>query len=156
MLDSEEPDFQQRVRQGSLRQLYEEWHTPDERKKALNAIGLPLPDAGVVRSTYSSDVRAFYRTKNDFACIRSLPTASMNFALAATPGAHHWWHIDSRGDGTMVGVDTGQKVWAVAGPKDEKDLWSTTVWSTEEVDTRSLKAEKWNVEIIVLNPGDRL
>ncbi|KAH6880233.1 hypothetical protein BKA70DRAFT_1447519 [Coprinopsis sp. MPI-PUGE-AT-0042] len=155
-LDDTDPDFQQRVCQGTLRLLYDASVAPPEFQKSLNAIGLPMPEAGIRKAAYATDVRAFHRTKSDFACLRFLPGHAMLFGLAATVGAHHWWHVDSRGEATMVYVAVGQKLWVLAEPKDAARLWSTRVWSTEELDVRKLNYDKWHIEMVVLNAGDRL
>jgi hypothetical protein len=88
--------------------------------------------------------------------MRSLPTHATHFGLAATSGAHHWWHMDSRGDGTMVHVAEGQKAWVLAEPLDPSYMWSTAVWSVDEVDVRRLNPANWHLEVVVLNAGDRL
>jgi hypothetical protein len=155
-LDKNEPNFQDRVCQGTLRQLYDASTASPEYQKSLSAIGLPMPNAGVQKAGYATDVRAHYRTKHEFGTMQNLPTYAMLFGLAATSGAHHWWHIDSRGDGTMVSVAEGQKFWALAEPKDPSYTWSTEVWSKDEVDVRRLDPDKWHIEVVVLNPGDRL
>ncbi|KAH6909496.1 hypothetical protein BKA70DRAFT_1221737 [Coprinopsis sp. MPI-PUGE-AT-0042] len=155
-LDDTDPDFQQRVCQGTLRLLYDASVAPPGFDRSLNAIGLPMSEAGIRKAAYATDVRAFYRTKSEFACLRFLPTYAMLFGLAATAGAHHWWHVDSRGEATMVYVAEGQKLWVLAEPKDPLRLWSTQVWSTEEVDVRKLNYNDWHIEIVVLNAGDRL
>ncbi|KAH6891822.1 hypothetical protein BKA70DRAFT_1440992 [Coprinopsis sp. MPI-PUGE-AT-0042] len=155
-LDATDPDFQQRVCQGTLRLLYDASVAPPEFRKSLNAIGLPMPEAGIRKAAYATDVRAFHRTKLDFACLRFLPGHAMLFGLAATVGAHHWWHVDSRGEATMVYVAVGQKLWVLAELKDPARLWSTQVWSTEELDVRKLNYDQWHIEMVVLNAGDRL
>lgn len=155
-LNKEEPDFQDRVCQGTLRQLYMASMASSEYQKSLNAIGLPTPNAGIRKAAFATDVRAYHRTKHDFGCMRFLPTHALLFALVATAGAHHWWHIDSRGDGTMVYVAEGQKVWVLAEPNDPSYTWSTNVWSIDEVDVRKLNPSKWHLEVVVLNAGDRL
>ncbi|KAH6879976.1 hypothetical protein BKA70DRAFT_1447684 [Coprinopsis sp. MPI-PUGE-AT-0042] len=155
-LDDEDPDFQRRVCQGTLRLLYDASVAPPDFDKSLNAIGLPMPEAGIRKAAYATDVRAFHRTKLEFACLQFLPAYAMLFGLAATGGAHHWWHVDSRGEATMVYVAVGQKMWVLAEPKDPSRLWSTQVWSTKEADVRKLNYDDWHIEIVVLNAGDRL
>ncbi|KAH6906912.1 hypothetical protein BKA70DRAFT_1223778 [Coprinopsis sp. MPI-PUGE-AT-0042] len=130
-LDDMDPDFQQRVCQGTLRLLYDASVAPPGFDRSLNAIGLPMSEAGIRKAAYATDVRAFYRTKSEFACLR-------------------------RGEATMVYVAEGQKLWVLAEPKDPLRLWSTQVWSTEEVDVRKLNYIDWHIEIVVLNAGDRL
>ena len=136
--------------------LYDVSVAPPDFGKSLNAIGLPMPEAGIWKAAYATDVQVFHHMKSDFACLQVLPAHVMLFGLSATSGTHHWWHIDSRGEATMVYMAVGQKLWVLAEPKDWSYLWSTCAWSTEEVDVRKLNYAQWHIEIVVLNAGDCL
>jgi hypothetical protein len=155
-VNEELQDYQRRVRQGTLMKLYDASIAPSGFDKSLNGIGFPLPEAGVDVTSYATDVRAFHRTKHEFVCIRRLPTGEMVFGLAATTAAYHWWHIDSRGEATMVNVATGEKIWVVAEPRDPGYMWSTHVWTVDEVDVTKLDPQNWKMEAVLLRAGDRL
>ncbi|KAJ2923036.1 hypothetical protein H1R20_g14057, partial [Candolleomyces eurysporus] len=154
-IPDEQGDFSVRVRRGTPKDLLDCSAAPSEMKKSLNALSFPNPLAGIHPSAYATDVRAFFRTGKDEHCVRTLPTEDIRFGLAATEGAHHYWHIDSRGEGTFVRVATGKKIWALAAPVDPSDVSSTTIWSVD-LDVRRLNWSKWRAEMILLNAGDTL
>ncbi|KAJ2930855.1 hypothetical protein H1R20_g6240, partial [Candolleomyces eurysporus] len=154
-IPDEQGDFSVRVRRGTPKDLLNCSAAPSEMKKSLNALSFPNPLAGIHPSAYATDVRAFFRTGKDEHCVRTLPTEDIRFGLAATEGAHHYWHIDSRGEGTFVRVATGKKIWTLAAPIDPSDVSSTTIWSVD-LDVRMLDWSKWRAEMILLNAGDTL
>ena len=86
-----------------------------------------------------------------------MPTEDIRFNLAATEGAHHYYHMDSRGDGTWIDVVSGVKIWFVAAPKDRRKLSSTRLWTGENQDVTALTPlEDWDFEAVLLTPGSRL
>ncbi|RXW11363.1 hypothetical protein EST38_g14492, partial [Candolleomyces aberdarensis] len=154
-IPDEHGDFSVRVRRGTPKDLLNCSGAPSGMKKSLNALSFPNPLAGIHPSAYATDVRAFFRTGKDKHCVRTLPTEDIRFGLAATEGAHHYWHIDSRGEGTFVRVATGKKIWTLAAPIDPSDVSSTAIWSVD-LDVRWLDWSKWRAEMILLNAGDTL
>ncbi|KAJ2923801.1 hypothetical protein H1R20_g13292, partial [Candolleomyces eurysporus] len=152
-IPDEQGDFLVRVQRGTPKDLLDCSAAPSEMKKSLNALSFPNPLTGIHPSAYATDIWAFFRTGKDKHCVRTLPTEDIRFGLAATEGAHHYWHIDSRGEGTFVRVATGKKIWALAAPVDPSDVSSTTIWSVD-LDVQRLNWSKWSAEMILLNAGD--
>ncbi|KAF8987744.1 hypothetical protein BDQ17DRAFT_1435410 [Cyathus striatus] len=130
-VSEDDGDFQECIVTGSLMDLLKSSAAFPGKKKSLNGLSFPAPHTAVEASSYASDV-------------------------PATEGASHFWHIDSRGDGTMVHVAAGLKLWAVAEPHDPDLLSSTTVWTDPSFGVRYLDPSKWKIEMVVLKPGDTL
>ncbi|RXW11431.1 hypothetical protein EST38_g14424 [Candolleomyces aberdarensis] len=152
-----EGNFQCRVFAGTLRDLYKTSIEPPNKKKSLNALFLPNAHALVEETPYATDVHAVHRIAgHDKHCIRQMLTAEIRFSLAATQGAHHYYHIDSRGDGTFIDVVKGEKLWVIAEPKVRKKETSTRQWTKENLDLTCLDPSQWNVEAVLLTEGTRL
>ncbi|RXW25757.1 hypothetical protein EST38_g5 [Candolleomyces aberdarensis] len=151
-------NYQSRVCVGTLRDVYQAATSPVGGRKSLNALYMPNSHAPVDESLFATDVHAVNRsTCNDKHSIRKMPTADIRFNLAATEGAHHYFHIDSRGDGTWIEVLSGEKLWVIAAPKDRRKLSSTRLWTADEQDVAALKpVEDWDFEAVLLTPGTRL
>ncbi|EAU90829.2 hypothetical protein CC1G_12957 [Coprinopsis cinerea okayama7 len=147
-------DFQVRVCTGSARQIFEASLASGRKRKACNGLSFPLRHAAVLPSPYSSDVRAFLRTRSEEGCIDELPVKDIRFGLAATEGAHHYWHIDNRGECTYVSVLAGQKLWAVARPLDGNWWASLDAFTGEDFRVTELDCSKWETEMVRLDPGD--
>ncbi|RXW12837.1 hypothetical protein EST38_g13015 [Candolleomyces aberdarensis] len=150
-------EFQRRVFTGTLRALHQTSTAPRNKRKSLNALYLPNPHALLEESPYATDGYAVRRIAvQDKHCIRKLPTEDIRWSLAATKGAHHYFHIDSRGDGTFNDVVKGQKLWVLAQPKLKKRQTSTKLWTKENLDVTSLDLSQWDVEAVLLTEGSRL
>ncbi|RXW19485.1 hypothetical protein EST38_g6372 [Candolleomyces aberdarensis] len=155
-MDIQDGRFQRRVVTGTLRDLYNTSIAPQGKKKSLNALYLPNPHALVEESPYSTDIHAIYRIAgHDKHCPRQMPTPDARWSLAATEGAHHYYHIDSRGDGTFIDVVQGQKIWVVAEPKEKMKETSVKLWTEENLDVTFLDPSQWNVEAVLLTEGTR-
>lgn len=85
-----------------------------------------------------------------------MPTEDIRWWLCATEGAHHYFHMDSRGDCTIIEVLTGEKIWVFARLKDRKRQTSTTLWTQEFLDVTSLDPSDWDIEAVLLTPGTQL
>ncbi|KAF6746522.1 hypothetical protein DFP72DRAFT_973400, partial [Ephemerocybe angulata] len=149
-------NFATRARTAIVQDLYDCHKAPREKKKSLNALSFPNPDAGIVPTPYASDVRAVQRTRLDPGCISALPTGDIRWGLAATEGAHSYWHIDTQGEGTSLRISRGQKGWFAAEPKVKADLGSTMFWTDQMLDVMKLSLNDYDVEGVILNPGDML
>ncbi|KAJ3549148.1 hypothetical protein NMY22_g993 [Coprinellus aureogranulatus] len=145
-----------RSRMGSLQDLYLASIAPPSQSKSLNGLYFLNGHAGVSPSTYASDIYAVKRTAGMKMTLRfaDLPLKDLAWWLAATKGAHSYWHFDSRGDGTWIFVAVGWKVWIVAEPIDPSYLSSSEAW-TGEVDISDIDLTKWNLDAILLTPGTR-
>ncbi|RXW15232.1 hypothetical protein EST38_g10618 [Candolleomyces aberdarensis] len=149
--------FQRRVFTGTLRDVYQTSIAPRHKKKSLNALYLPNPHALVEESPYATDVHAIHRIAlQDKHCIRKMPTEDVRWCLAATEGAHHYFHMDSRGDGTFIDLVKGRKVWVIVQPKAGKKRTSTKLWTKENLDVTSLDPSEWDIEAVLLTEGTRL
>ncbi|KAJ2932051.1 hypothetical protein H1R20_g5050, partial [Candolleomyces eurysporus] len=135
-----EGNFQCRVFTGTLRDLYKTSIELPNKKKSLNALFLPNAHALVEESPYATD----------------MSTADIWFSLAATKGAHHYYHIDSQGDGMFIDVVKGEKLWVIAEPKVRKKETSTRQWTKENMDLTCLNPSEWNIEAVLLTEGTRL
>ena len=151
-------NYQSRVCVGTLRDVYQAAASPIGERKSLNALYMPDAHAPVRESPFATDVHAVKRsTSNDKHSIRKMPTEDIRFNLAATEGAHHYYHIDSRGDGTWIDVVSGSKIWFIAAPKDRRKMSSTSLWTANDQDVTALKPlEDWDFEAVLLTPGSRL
>ncbi|TEB21649.1 hypothetical protein FA13DRAFT_1799618 [Coprinellus micaceus] len=132
---------------------------PPSQRKSLNALDFPNPHAEVSQSTYASDIRGVIQAEPEGHCIEfhRLPGEDIRFWLAATAGAHSYWHIDCRGEATWVHVATGQKIWFIAEPLDPRDLSSNFIWSSaSSFDVRNLDLTSWAVQATLLTPGTRI
>lgn len=85
-----------------------------------------------------------------------MPTEDVRWCLAATEGAHHYFHMDSRGDGTFIDLVKGEKVWVIVQPKVGKKRTSVKLWTKENLDVTSLDPSEWDVEAVLLTEGTRL
>ena len=118
---------------------------------------LPNPHALVDESPYATDVHAIHRISGqDRHCVRQMPTGDIRWGLAATQGAHHYFHMDCRGDGTFVDVVCGMKLWVLARLKLEKKRTSINLWTIENLDVTSLDPSQWDIEAVLLTEGTRL
>ncbi|KAF6745776.1 hypothetical protein DFP72DRAFT_1076921 [Ephemerocybe angulata] len=149
-------NFTVRARTAIVEDLLECHHLPWERKKSMNALSFPNPDAGITATPYASDVRAVQRTRLDAGCTSSLPISDIRWGLAATEGAHSYWHIDTQGEGTSLRVSWGQKGWVAAEPKEKNGIASTTFWTNPKLDVMKISLEGMTVEGVILNAGDLL
>ncbi|KAJ2937070.1 hypothetical protein H1R20_g29, partial [Candolleomyces eurysporus] len=143
--------FQHRVTIGTPEDLYKASIADHSRKKSLNALNFPNPNAGIQITPFDSEARAFMQTAGEPYCAgQSMPIADLRWALAATVGAHHYWHIDSDGFGTFIMVICGRKLWAVARERKPNDFAVTNFWAEPNLDvteTRKVHA----TEAIVLS-----
>ncbi|KAG6875104.1 hypothetical protein C0993_010851 [Termitomyces sp. T159_Od127] len=81
----------------------------------------------------------------------------MRWGLASTGSTHHYWHIDANGFGTFVHVETGVKLWFIATPKNGNYAdFATWELYVNDFALRKPNEDKWNMELIVLEPGSML
>ncbi|KAJ2912521.1 hypothetical protein MD484_g7895, partial [Candolleomyces efflorescens] len=144
-------NFQHRITIGTPEDLYKASIADHPMKKSLNALYFPNPNAGIEMTAFSSEARAFMQTAGEPFCTSLvMPVADLRFSLGATEGAHHYWHIDSDGLGTIIMVACGLKLWAVARELNPNDFASIAFWANPKLDvtkTRNIHA----TEAIVLN-----
>lgn len=149
-------DYQLRVRSGTLHDIWLASVAPPSMKKSLNGLNFPNLIAGITESKYATDVRAFLRTCHDARCSKAMPIGDISFGLAATRGAHHYFHIDNRGEGTWLEVATGEKIWIFAEFLDPSGVSSTEFWTNPDLDVSKLDYSKLHMEAILLRAGDRM
>lgn len=132
-------------------------HRAGDKGSILNALDLPLPGAPHFPLKIASDVQAFNSTLDMPSCGRDVlyPVPSMKWALAATTGAHHAWHIDCNGFGTVIDVQAGYKWWVVAEEKTVGDFASISLF-LDNFSVDKVNEHKWLIEAILLAPGSRL
>lgn len=89
-----------------------------EREKGRQERVLNLLDlVGVMKGTvlsgkFSTDLEAYARGET-----RVYPFQAMRWAIVGLQNAFHTAHIDHKGAGTMVTVESGEKYWILAIPK---------------------------------------
>jgi hypothetical protein len=158
------PDFSKRNRydsssrhvRGKLLDLLGS-HNSDGRGKILNALDFPMPWMKNFPVSYATDVAAFNTTVDMPMCNRNIlyPASSMHWGLAATEGAHHLWHIDCDGFGTVIHVMVGLKLWIVGRPLPGFDLSNISQY-LQNWDVNALNDTKLEMEAILLAPGSTL
>ena len=142
---------------GTVAELIKASHLP--HGKSLNALDLPL---SIPNPTYSvaSESIAWNATKGSAWCKNSdpYPTSDLTWAIAATTGCIHNWHIDADGFNTEIEPWTGCKIWIVASPKKlhTYDTFGTTEIFGSLFDVEKSNDHLWNVEAFVLRPGMKL
>ncbi|KAG6886441.1 hypothetical protein C0992_003939, partial [Termitomyces sp. T32_za158] len=127
--------------------------------RALSALHLPASLETFPRLPFSSEQAVWNQVQGCGYCYSEdlYPISDMRWGLASTPGTHHYWHVDSNGFGTFVFVETGLKLWFIATPKsgnfDDFMTWDLFV---QDYAARKPNDHKWNVDLIVLEPGTML
>lgn len=145
------------VRQGTLSQLLE--CARMENGKCLDAFHLPgVTGTGASTTTFSSDWYAWRQTEGLPFCHEEsqYPIPDMRWACAATKGALHFWHLDNDGLGKYIDILTGMKWWIIARPRGMFERFATTTMYVDDFDPECPNLHLWDLEAIVLKPGDRL
>lgn len=128
--------------------------------KALSALNLPGTRDPFPVLPFSSEWFAWTEVNGCSSyCSYSdqYPLSDMRWALASTGSAHHYWHIDSNGFGTFIKVETGIKLWLIARPKSQNfEEFATVDIFTSRYVLHESNYDIWDVELIVLEPGDVL
>lgn len=130
-----------------------------EHGKSLNALDLPL---SIPNPTYSvaSESIAWNATIGSAWCkiSETRPTSDLTWAIAATAGCMHNWHIDAEGFNTEIEPWTGCKIWIVASPKEpyNYDAFGSTEIFGPSFDVEKPNKHLWDLEAFVLKPGMRL
>lgn len=156
---SKEPNeqgFGSRVKTGTLKDLL--WHAQQPAGRILNGLEFPSPiGCSNPDQQLSSDDAAWVQTTFRPFCDRETqkPLSDTRWGLAATGGAISYWHVDSDGYGTYVDVQVGIKWWVVATPKAQGPKFSTkSIYAT--FDPQEVNSDIWDVQAVLLRPGDRL
>lgn len=127
--------------------------------KILNALDFPMPTRGIrPPETIATDILAFTETLDDPFCKRSssFPDADMYWGLAATNHSFHFFHIDADGFGTFIAPQTGSKYWVLARPKAGKSFATTDIFANSSFAIDEMNEDLWDVEAVLLGPGDCL
>ena len=129
-----------------------------EHGKSLNALDLPL---SIPNPTYSvaSESISWNATKGSAWCkTDSYPTSDLTWAIAATAGCIHNWHIDAEGFNTEIEPWTGCKIWIVASPKEPHayDAFGSAEIFGPSFDVEKSNSHLWKLEAFVLQPGMKL
>jgi hypothetical protein len=156
---SKEPNkqgFGCRVMTGTLKDLL--WHSSHPEGRILNGLEFPHPSGCQDPDLQmSSDNIAWVQTTYKPYCKRETqrPFSDLKWGLAATAAAVTYWHADSNGYATYVDVQVGVKWWVVATPKDGGPRFAhSNLYST--FDPQEVNSNLWDVEAVILRPGDRL
>ncbi|KAJ3534560.1 hypothetical protein NMY22_g6870 [Coprinellus aureogranulatus] len=149
-------NHQSRVRTGTLFDMFASTQLSPEKQKSLNSLDFPDPCAKVSATPYATDVRAAFRTYRDPGCPANMPTSDIRWMVVGTKGAHSYFHQDPRGEGSYLFVACGEKIMIIATPKDPSDFASTRAFSSDEFNVRELDLEKYDIEVVLLRPGDKL
>lgn len=126
---------------------------------ALNGLDFPMPQLNLFPETFATDVAAFNSVLGRFMCNNKTPypRSSMRWGLAATSGAHHLWHIDCDGFGTVIENKTGFKWWIVGRPKDDANRDFPAISDfMENYEVDEVNNSKMDLEGILLVPGSTL
>lgn len=149
-------DLNDRCRKGTLQQLVEA--ESQENAKILNALDIPTEMKGMKDLRFSSDYVALSATCGDWKTSKSFPAGHSRWALAATGGAFHGWHIDSNGFATYIEPECGAKVWILARAKpganirwDDIDMFLSRFFTVDKI-----CSSLFDFEVILLVPGTEL
>ena len=144
---------------GTIQDLIDNAESP--KGKVLNALHFPLRHEAYRPTTWASDAHAFLRTTGRIQ-IDDDHTWSVGYfrwGLAATSGAYHGFHLDCNGLGTFVSPTTGSKLWIVATPKsgdNRTNFEDIGLYLNEDFDVHNYHKDLFNLEAIILKPGDTL
>ncbi|KDR72380.1 hypothetical protein GALMADRAFT_229150 [Galerina marginata CBS 339.88] len=152
-IPSKDGDYAERSKQTTLGHVLECSRHPDG--KILNVLDLPLGWKGAIPMPFSSETRAWMATEGLPYCKTPLPADAIRWALAATAGAHHSWHIDANGFGAKILVGCGGKLVFVGRPR-TRDAFQNVGMFLNKMDMYSPCTERWDVESIYLETGDAI
>jgi hypothetical protein len=132
-------------------------HNAGDTGTILNGLDFPMPWLGQYSTSFATDVLAFNSTVDMPLCKRSImyPSSSLKWGLAATAGAHHLWHIDCNGFGTVINTQTGFKWWIIGHPLPGHDFSKPSEY-LNNCHINIPNNDKWQLEAILLAPGSRL
>ena len=127
--------------------------------KSLNALNLPISIPNLTFSVASKSIT--WNAMKGLAWCRNpdpYPMSDLTWAITATAGCMHNWHIDANGFSTVIEPLTGCKIWIVAC---SKELHIYNAFSSMELFGPSFDVEKpnthlWKVEAFVLWLGMQL
>ncbi|KAJ3516171.1 hypothetical protein NMY22_g14277 [Coprinellus aureogranulatus] len=141
-------NYQKTVRSACLSDLMAAV-TSSSECKPLNGLSFARVVADVPISSYASEARAFQQTTSEPFC-EDMWLAALRWFIAATKGAHHYWHIDANGFATVIQLLCGKKLWVVARPK------NFSMPPPAEFDVANPNTDLWDIEATVLTPTIRL
>ncbi|KAH9477241.1 hypothetical protein JR316_0011160, partial [Psilocybe cubensis] len=152
----ENGDLNLRIRTGTLDQLYQA--SFKGINKILNVLDIPMEMKGMRDLEVSTDYIALFNTMGDWKSSRAFVVGHSRWALAATKGAFHGWHMASNGLGTYIETKCGAKLWLLARPKDPKyrSMHDTSFFLSDSYQFDSACSSVLDVEAIVLVPGTEL
>lgn len=132
-------------------------HNAGNTGTILNGLDFPMPWLGQYPTSFATDVVAFNSTVDMPLCNRNVmyPSTSTKWGLAATTGAHHLWHIDCDGFGSVINNKTGFKWWIVGQPMPGHDFSKPSEY-LDDYDINAVNDNKWQLEGMLLVPGSRL
>lgn len=142
------------VRQGTLGQMLESSRM--ENGKCLNAIFPGI--TGTSSTPFSSDRYAWRQTEGLPFCHEDsqYPTHDMRLGLAATKGTFHFWRLDSDGLGKYIDIMTGMLWWIIAHPRRSSTGFAKTTMYVDGFDPECPNLHLWDLEAVVLKPGDKM
>ena len=147
------------LREGTLPQILQCLLQVDG--KILNALQFPQARFGYqwdLAEHISTDIFAWELTKGSVGCKEdeSYPTTDMRWGLAALKGTIHYNHIDSDGYGTYIDVKAGLKYWMILTPKTPDIMVHIGLFYDPEFNLNSPSTGLFDVEAVLLMPGDTL
>jgi hypothetical protein len=135
-------------------------HSLLENGRALNALDLPMDDGIIIPEELSSDKWCWRHTIGGKLCKSTdrYPTSAMRWALVSTLGTHSAWHTDTDGLCTKIEIinEEGLKVWFVAVNRANNPGFCNLDTFLDKIDVSKANTDRWDVEAIVLTPGDKL
>jgi hypothetical protein len=159
ILDFSKPnmhDMSSRHVRGTLKDILDS-HNVGNTGTILNGLDFPMPWLGQFPTSFATDVIAFNSTVDMPLCNRNImyPSSSTKWGLAATTGAHHLWHIDCDGFGTVINCQIGFKWWIVGQPLPGRDFSKPSEY-LDGYDISAVNDDKWQMEGMLLVPGSTL
>ncbi|KAJ3500929.1 hypothetical protein NLJ89_g9572 [Agrocybe chaxingu] len=153
----QDDNYKARLKTGTLRDVYE---SAKSKRKILNALNFPQNMAPIKRDYLRTDAAALELTRGqdrDWKPTDKFAIGDFYWDIVGTRGAWHPIHIDADGLATLIAVSCGVKIWIVARPRgrlsDYSDFASPNLFLEGFEFTKACR-EKWELEAMVLMPGD--
>jgi hypothetical protein len=135
------------------------WANRHQSGKILNALDLPLYAGDRGPTEYGSEIHAWDVTRGHHRVDHksSYPTEHMRWALVGLQNSLTFLHIDCEGLSTDVTVADGGKVWGFLRERHDNPLSSINFFLEDSFRLNEVLPEsKYDFEVVVLRPGDRL
>ncbi|KAF8195027.1 hypothetical protein BJ912DRAFT_923910 [Pholiota molesta] len=143
---------------GTLAQLLAA--SSQEKGPNLSALDFPMSLCGVTRSTYSSELEAWFETQDRPFCRNATyPVSNMYWGTATTTGVRSWLRINCEGRATKICVRSGAQ-WVVLGRPALRDDDMNTVQPDHHFFSgfaaEDATSGEWEYEAVYLAAGTTL